>query len=68
MDKLLVTLTVIVVFVAALALGILLTGALIWLAWNVLGLHALFGLPALTFWQTMGAALAINILRGLLSN
>lgn len=62
------TVAVILLFALAVALGAAFTGVLIWLVWNVLGLHALFGLGALTFWQVVGAAIALNLLRSIFSS
>lgn len=47
------------------ALGIILTSFFVWLAWNVLGVNAIFGLPELGFLQVVGIAVLINILFGI---
>lgn len=67
LGALVVILGSIAVFLGIFALFTIPTAIVVWLAWNVLGLHDVFGAAPLTFWQTIGAAVGINILRSIFS-
>lgn len=62
----------VLVFFIALFVGLFvfvtaITALVVALAWNWIGLHDLFGAPALTFWQVVGVAIVINLLRSVFS-
>jgi hypothetical protein len=56
-----VILLVIVLFV----FGTAVTALLVALVWNVCNLHVLFGADPLSFWQVVGVAVGINLLRSI---
>lgn len=46
-------------------IGTAFTAFFVALIWNWIGLHTLFGLGALKFWEVVGIAAALNLLSGL---
>lgn len=54
-------------FLLFFAIGTAITAVIVALAWNVLGLHEVFNADPLTFWQVVGVAVGINILRSIFS-
>jgi hypothetical protein len=58
-----------IAFVALVAIlfcvSVALTTVIILAAWNWCGLHSLFGLEELSFWQAAGAGFAIVLLRSI---
>lgn len=52
-------------FVLLFAFSTTITALIVALAWNVLNLHEVFGAEALSFWEVVGVAVAINILRSI---
>lgn len=58
---------VIALFIILFALGTAITAGLVALAWNVCNLHSLFGAEALSFWEVVGVAVVINLLRSIFS-
>lgn len=55
----------IVLFCVLFVIGTAFTAFFVALIWNWLGLHTLFGLGALSFWQVVGVAAALNFISGL---
>lgn len=55
----------IVLFILLFAISTAFTALLVALVWNWLGLHSVFGAGELTFWQVVGVAIGINILRSI---
>lgn len=49
------------------AFGTAIAAFFVALIWNWIGLHALFGASALTFWQCVGIGAALNFIGGLFS-
>lgn len=57
----------IIVFIAlCFVVGTAFTAFFVALIWNWIGLHSLFGLGALSFWQVVGVAAALNLIQGIL--
>lgn len=52
-------------FVFFFLLSTAITSVLVALVWNWLGVHNLFGAGVLSFWQVVGVAVGINILRSI---
>lgn len=52
-------------FVAIFVIGTAITSFFVWLIWNVFGLHAVFGLDALSFWGVVAVAAGINFVYSL---
>jgi hypothetical protein len=46
-------------------IGTAFTAFFVALIWNWIGLHALFGAAALSFWQVVGVAAALNLIGGI---
>lgn len=58
----------IIVFIALIfALATAFTAFFVALIWNWIGLYTLFGLGPLSFWQVIGVAAALNLIRGILN-
>lgn len=56
---------VIALFVLVFALATAITAVVVWFAVNVCNLYTLWGGEELTFWQVVGVAVGINILRSI---
>lgn len=59
------TVGVILLVVTIWALATAFTAVIVALVWNWCGLHSVFHAGALTFWQVVGVAAAIGLVRGL---
>ena len=58
---------VVLLFAVLFAIGTFFTALIVALVWNWINLHELFDAPALSFWQVVGVAVLINILRSIFS-